>query len=174
MLILFIGIVSGAIWGYFEYENQLALATELNGIELGMTELEITLAKGAPTRKLDTNDNDDRKYLIYGKALTTATVAILKEHEGKFRVTDICDRGGYGDVLGFNIFSTEDAIVSKLGEPSSTSINETGTSKIINYPKWNAAFEIAQHRVVKTCVTSRVERRYATEYEEQINNNLSY
>ncbi len=79
-------------------------------------------------------------------------------------VTDICDVGGYGIVLGFSQNSSEMDILNNLGKPSAVSIHEEGTEKILSYPQWNAAFELAKGRVIKVCVTDRPEMRYSAEY----------
>jgi hypothetical protein len=77
---------------------------------------------------------------------------------------DICDQRGYGRVLGFGEFSSEESIRQKLGTPGYESVNEQGTAKILTYPQWNAAFEIEKGSVFKVCVTVQTQMRYASEY----------
>lgn len=160
------GLVSAGTWFYFEYQSRPQVATSLSGITLGMSELDVTLAKGAPDEvsELDPISDGFRKYLLYKGSYDSYTYAILRGSKDKLFVTDICDNGGYGKVLGFGEYSSESDIISKLGTPSNVSVNQQGTEKLLSFPQWNAAFEIEKSHAKKVCVTSRPQMNYSVEY----------
>lgn len=149
---LVLGVLIGAgTWFYFKYQNRPQVVSSLNGINLGMSEVDVTLVKGAADRVLNPDQTPDgsRKTLVYEGSLDSYTYAILRGSKEGMVVTDICDMGGYGRVLGFGTYSSEEDVVEKLGEPSNVSINEKGTRKLLSYPHWNAAFEIEKSDVSK-------------------------
>lgn len=163
------GVVVGVgIWGYSKYENRPKVMSSLNGIHLGMSEVDVTLKKGKPDQiaELDTAPDGFRKLLVFKASNDSYTYAILRGNKDSMVITDICDKGGYGRVLDFGEYSSEMEVLEKLGEPSNVSINEKGTGKLLSYPQWNAAFEIEKGNIVEVCVTSRPKMRYSTEYGE--------
>lgn len=168
-ILVALGVVVGVgIWGYSKYENRPQVMSSLNGIHLGMSEVDVTLQKGEPDKisEIDPTSNGFRKYLLFEGSSDSYTYAILRGKKDSMVVTDICDKGGYGRVLGFGEYSTENAVLEKLGKPSNVSINEKGTEKLLSYPQWNAAFEIEKGNIVQVCVTNRPQMRYSTEYGE--------
>lgn len=162
------GVISLGVWAFSKYENRPQKMNSLNGIHLGMSLVDVTLAKGKPDDESDFDPTPDgfRKFLLYGNFQDSYTYAILRGPKESMIVTDVCDKGGYGRVLGFSKFSSEQSIVEKLGEPSNISINEKGTEKILSFEQWNAAFEIAKGSVVKVCVTSWPQMRYSKEFDQ--------
>lgn len=163
----FVGV---GVWLYLRHQDRPQVMDSLNGITLGMSEVEVTLAKGKPDQisELDTTEDGFRKFLLYKGSQDDFTYAIVRGPERAMSVTDICDKGGYGKVLGFGDYTSEKRLVEKLGAPASTSINKEGTEKLLTYPQWNAAFEIAKGSVIKVCVTSREEMRYSEEYDSGV------
>lgn len=155
-------------WLYYQYDNRPQIVTTLNGISLGMSEVDVTLQKGKPDQvsELDPIEDGYRKFLLYKGFSDAYTYTILRGQKESMVVTDICDKGGYGRVLGFGEYSSEEDVVEKLGKPSNVSVNEKGTEKILSYQKWNAAFEVAQGAVTKVCVTNQPAMRYSIEYGE--------
>jgi len=168
-IVVALGLVVGAgVWVYSKYENRPLVMSSLEGISLGMSEVDVTLIKGEPRKisKLDPAPEGFRKFMLFDHGSDSYTYAILRGPEGSMVVTDICDKGGYGRVLGFSQYSSEKDILEKLGQPSNVSINEKGTEKILSYPKWNAAFELSKGSVIKVCVSNRPQVRYSVEYRE--------
>lgn len=164
--IVALALVSGAsIWAYLRYEDRPQEAFELNGVQLGMSEVEITLAKGAPddVSELEPIPDGFRKILLYN-GYESFTYVILRGPEQSMIAVDICDKGGFGRVQGFGEFSSEESILKKLGRPDFTSVNEQGTAKLLTYSQWNAAYELEKGSVVRVCVTSQPQMKYATEY----------
>ncbi len=163
------GVLAFGIWLYLAYDGRPQVMTSLNGINLEMSEVDVTLAKGEPDQvsELDKTPDGYRKFLLYKGSYDSYTYAILRGPLDSMRVSDICDKGGYGKVLGFGDYTSERDLVEKLGEPSTVSINQDGTEKLVTYPQWNAAFGIAKGSVTKVCVTNRREMRYKSEYGTQ-------
>lgn len=168
-----LGVVVGVgIWGYFKYENRPQVMSSLNGIHLGMSEVDVTLQKGKPygVSEIIPTQHGFSKYLLFDVLDNSYTYAILRGKKDSMVVTDICDKGGYGKVLGFNGSSSEKEVFEKLGKPSNVSINEKGTKKFLSYPQWNAAFEVEQGKIVMVCVTSRPQIHFPIEYNETMRN----
>jgi len=116
-----LGIVVGVgFWGYAKYENRPQVMSSLNGIQLGMSEVDVTLQKGEPDQILELDPTPDgiRKFLLFKGSSDSYTYAILRGKKDAMIVTDVCDKGGYGRVLGFGEYSSEEAIIEKLGKPS--------------------------------------------------------
>lgn len=166
VIILLGALIGVGAWLYSRYQDRPQIVTSLNSISLGMSEVDVTLAKGEPDQisDLDATPDGFRKFLIYNKIGDSYTYAILRGSKESMIVTEICDKGGYGEVLGFGVQTPINRIIEKLGEPASVSINKNGTEKLISYPRWNSAFELAQGSVMKVCVTSQPEIRYSEEY----------
>ncbi len=169
VLVIFValGAVIGAgVWLYFKYENRPQVMSSLNGISLGMSEVDVTLQKGEPDQidERDTTPDGFRKILVYKGTSDSYTYAILRGGKDSRVVTNICDKGGYGRVLGFGQYSSEMDVLEKLGEPSSVSVSEQGTEKILSYPQWNAAFKLAKGNITTVCVTNRPKMRFSVEY----------
>lgn len=169
------GAISLGVWGFLQYENRPQKMDSLNGIHLGMSEVDVTLAKGEPDDQSEFDPTPDgfRKFLLYGNFKESYTYAILRGSKESMIVTDVCDKGGYGRVLGFSKYSSEKSLIEKLGEPSNISINDKGTEKILSFEQWNAAFEIAKGSVIKVCVTSRPQMRYSTEFGQSAEKEMS-
>lgn len=168
-ILAWIGMTLGiSVWLYFKYDNRPQIMSTLNDISLGMSEVDVTLQKGEPDKVSELGPSTDgyRKFLLYKGVSDSYTYVTLKGQKDSMVVTDICDEGGYGRVLGFGQYSSEEDIIEKLGKPSSASINEKGTEKILSYPEWNAAFELAQGTVTSVCVTNGPAMRYSAEYGE--------
>lgn len=168
-LIIFValGLVVGAgAWLYSKYENRPQVMSSLNGISLGMLEVDVTLQKGKPDQidERDTAPDGFRKLLVYKGTSDSYTYAILRGGKDSRVVTDICDTGGYGRVLGLGGYSSEKDVLEKLGQPTNVSISEQGTEKVYSYPQWNAAFELAKGTVTRVCVTNRSKMRFSVEY----------
>lgn len=161
-------VVATSIWGYSKYKTRPQVMKSLNGIHLGMSEVDVTLQKGEPDQvsEIDPTPEGFRKYLVYKGVSDSYTYANLRGKRDSMLVTDICDQGGYGRVLGFDRYSSENAVLEKLGEPSHVSINDKGIEKLISYPRWNAAFKIERGHIVAVCITSRPYMRFLNEYSE--------
>ena len=159
------GIIAISMWQFSIYENRPKLMTSLNKVNLGMREVDVTLAKGEPDKVFNHDDSEIAyKTLVYGDLLESFTFVSLRKVSDLIVVTDICSNDKYSNVLGFSGYSSETGIIKKLGRPENVSINEKGTSKIISYPKWNASFNIKKNNVTLVCVTSRQNRKFSAEY----------
>lgn len=166
VLIILSLLALASFWLYTKYENRPQVVSSLNGVSLGMSEIEVTLAKGKPNEFSESNESKKlTKGLKYNGYTDSYTLVLLDgPTKNSYVVNTICDNRGYGKVLGLGNYSSEKDIYEKLGKPSYISIYKDGTLKLITYPEWNVAFEISKGQVDEVCVTSRSEFRYNEEY----------
>ncbi|RDH82476.1 MAG: hypothetical protein DIZ80_09300 [endosymbiont of Galathealinum brachiosum] len=159
-----LSIIGGAsYWVYLEYAARPQVLNSLRGIDLGITEVELTLAKGKPDYYYNAEEKyDHRKYLIYDEISITLNTNIA----GVLEVDTICNRGNYTKVQGLSKGDPESKIIEKLGVPSNTSINKEGLIKLTSYPKWNTNFEIEKGVIKKICVTRTGVASYTKEYSD--------
>ena len=167
-----LGVVLGFVvlagvgwWGYVQYGDRPKLATSLQDISLGMTQVEVTLVKGKPDRVLT---DEDSETLIYDRGESDSDAVFLRgKTPEELVVRDVCSTSSYGSVQGIGRFSSENKLIEKLGEPSSVSINRDGTEKIVTYPEWNAAYGIKRGEVSRYCITSRPAMKFKAEYSDR-------
>jgi len=69
--------------------------------------------------------------------------------------------------LGFSHYSSEKAIVKKLGKPSTTSIHENCIQKMISYREWKASFRIQQGDVTGVWTSDDGALEFSKEYGEE-------
>ena len=164
IIILFILIISLSIWGWFLYKDRPQVQYSLGSLSLGMSVVEVTLAAGEPTttsfngvRRFYYNDNYSNrlKYLV-------SFSDINEEPEEKVDI--ICTREYLNDVFGLSVYSSEEQIKKKLGEPSYQSIRSDGFAKIISYEELNVSFEIEKKNVVMVCISTSGKTTYSEEY----------
>lgn len=162
VLVVLSTVLGMGAWLYNKNEIRPQVMSSLNGINLGMSEVDVILKKGEPDDTSDSvpGENEYSRWLLYLGYGTSYTYAYLRGPKDSMVVVDVCDVGGYGSALGLSSSSSEEDVIEKLGQPSSISLNEDGTAKLISYPQWNAAFEIDRGRVNKVCVTSREALRF--------------
>ena len=155
-------LVAASTWGWFAYQNRLQVATELDGISLGMTPLEVRLAKGAPTSEIERDA--DKLVFYYRPGSGSETLIFFSKDLGQLRATQICIIQGYERVLGFGPGSSEKHIVKRLGKPDETSINIDATSKLISFRRWNVSYTIERGRVQDVCISDSEFIRFANEH----------
>lgn len=164
---------SAAIWAYFSYKNRPSPATELNGVRLGMTPLEVKLAKGAPTIDQEaTGDKQDDKFKLSwqfrGNLGDESTVVIFYGASADtLKVSIVCSSGGYPTLLGLGRYSGEEDITKKLGQPSAESISKDGLSKFMSFESFTVAYELSKGQVTKVCVTESGGVSYVEEYQQK-------
>jgi len=137
-----------------------------------MSPVAVTLKLGHPGREDPIEQLESGVFSKFMEFLSEAgsinTWVLFNGTELDLKTVRTCERGGYGRVLGFNRYSSEKAILDKLGEPETVSISPTGTVKLINYPQWNASFQIQKGSVIRVCVTSlKGGTRYINEYGQE-------
>jgi len=164
-ILLLSGIVWLGVFAYIEYEDRAIILTGLDGVDLGVTEVEVILAKGAASEIINSKDGKQRT-LVYEGYSNHTTMVMLVKNESNFKVELICKNGGYLNIMGLGLYSSEKDVVESLGEPKHISINSEGTSKIISYPIWNISFEIEKKRVTEICAMEWERVRFIDEYHE--------
>lgn len=147
--------------------------TELGGIELGLTSLDVQLKRGKPDQVLDTEkDGDSTISWQYSSRFTddaqlTVTFDKKGDPNGELQVAIVCEKGSKYSFLGIDQFSNEETIRRKLGAPTETSIREDGLAKLISYKDWNAAFGLEQDLLQLICISSNGKVRFSKEYQQK-------
>lgn len=172
VLVLINVIVGLVVWGWYAYKGRLQPVSELGGVSLGMTPLDVTLALGKPTRQLSQNVLDTSRRYIYENydGSIKYSIKFSGSEENPSDVAQvICSSDSTREIFGLGKYDSEIDVVKKLGPPSNQSIRADGLAKMISYEKWRVAFEIKQGAVSTVCVTSNGKVTYLQEYtSEQI------
>lgn len=164
---------TAAIWGYFTYKNRPTPATELNGVRLGMSPLEVKLAKGAPTTEQNAKDEkQDEKFTLSWQFRSdlgdeSTVVIFYGVTADTMKVSIVCARGGYSTLLGLGRYSNEKDVIKKLGQPSAESISKDGLSKIISFKSFKVAYELTKGQITELCVTESGGVNYVEEYQQK-------
>jgi hypothetical protein len=164
-----LGAVSGgAYWLWDSHQSRAREVTELAGVRLGMTPVDVTLKLGKPIRQIRGDEDDafteafffgeteqaiDMFVLFSGETPTADRVCVLRQ--------DLADPP---NLLSFGLRESEERIIEKLGPPTSVSVHEAGLSKLISYDPFNVVYEINQGKVDRLCITSRPDMRFSDEY----------
>ena len=177
VLVLIGVVVAAGFWGWIRYQDRPQISTELAGIQLGMSQLDVRLVLGEPDENLPPNPFLDLipdsppyesswYYVPKFDGGRTLLISFVGDSAENSTASFICQRYGSGVVAGVSRFYSEQMIIDKLGEPTHISIHYKGTSKYISYEQWKAAFEIEQKRVRKICVTESGKVTYDIEYSD--------
>ena len=159
-LILVGGLITVGIWGWLEYQKRPQKLIELDGIELGMSFVDVTLKKGMPNNeayKPAWQEKDQYFYTVlfygsdeYSSSKKTVTF-IYGDTLDSVTVQRVCLVNGNTKISAVGIGSSEDALFKKFGEPISTEIDEDGLGKRVYYPQWNLLVRLEQARVAGYC-----------------------
>lgn len=135
----------------------------LDGIELGMSEVDVTLAFGRLPDHTYEEDDGEFKYLSYATP-RGLRVELLKLGD-IFEVYNICTEYPIIKEKGVSWDnSTEESVVKKLGSPSHVSISEDGTKKYMSFSKVNLAFLFQGSKIKEACVTKALPIIFSKEY----------
>jgi hypothetical protein len=168
--VLVAAILGGASWGWYRYSNRPSVATELDGIRLGMGAVDVRLAKGAPSEEGEPERDTDGELSVawlYGTGDAYSLVIFSGRDTSDLKVSIVCEAGGYSRVLGFGRFDAEASLLNSLGPPTSQSINKEGLAKMVSYQQWKVAYEIAKGQINQVCVTESGRVTFREEYQEQ-------
>src|SRR6185503_8768735 len=122
------------------YENRPRVVEELAGIRLGMSPVDVKLAKGAPNNEDHANVERARDggysldWFFQNGSYSPRTDVIFygKQIDG-LRASIVCEKDGYSRPFGLGSYSTEADVLDKLGQPTNTSIAEDGLSKMVSF-----------------------------------------
>lgn len=165
------GVVAAGMWGWSSFKERPVVTDELSGIRLGMKPVDVKLLKGAPFNE-DTvvpTVKDGEASMTWGFR-SDYSDRLLQVHFGgptvdSVGVVIVCERNGYSKLFGLGNYSSEADVVEKLGQPTRTSIDSDGLSKLISYKTWNVAFGLSKGTVNEVCVTSSGAVVYLDEYQ---------
>lgn len=149
---------------HLEEEQTRKGATELLGVELGMTPSDMLWLRGTPymaSGKPEWSDDWGGYFVfMYFEGDSEATypdnegvsVTLVGEAPNELMVTQICSDQPLVPVDGFGIFMDEEHVIERLGDPDHTTNSEDNLSKTIYYWDANLNFTIKEGEVAWVCV----------------------
>jgi len=161
LIIFVITVINGVAYTYQWYKELPREANQLGVIEIGMKPVEVTLKLGKPENESRSNETNHLSYTYFKYNNELEYYIVFDDNE---RVRRICTMDVYKNIMGLSVYDSEEKILSKLGQPSKTSVNNEGTRKVISFFEYNLAFEIERNRVRFVCVTT-TEMSYTDEYQ---------
>lgn len=169
-LILAIAAVVAGLNRWDAYQKRPRVVDELAGVRLGMTPVEVKLAKGAPDQQEDQpgDKGDLGQRWLFGTREYDEKLGVLfyGKSEDSLRVSIVCLRDSYRELLGIGRFSSEADLISKLGQPSGTSIAKDGLQKLVSFERWKVAYEIAKGQVSQICISETGSVSFVDEYKK--------
>jgi hypothetical protein len=163
VVLLAIGAGIYSVWN--TYNNRPMVVEELSGVRLGMSPVDVKLAKGAPRteEQVPTEGRYPLRWVFGTHDLNPLIVYFTGIDEDTLRVAVVCD-GRNGRLLGLGSFSSEEAVVARLGAATNTSIAEDALSKIVTFEPYKVAFKIAKGMVTEVCVIESGSLSYGKAY----------
>jgi len=172
--VVLLGLIVFGIWGWVRYQDRPKVVEILDGVRLGMSPLEVKLAKGAPTTEGQIAFDDSKKEFRQGWLFKPSDVLDEKlvvifygATKDKLVANIVCQSDGYESLLGVSRYTAEQAILDKFGKPTGTSIHVDGLSKLISYRPYKVAFEITKGQVSELCISSTGEVTFTDEYKPE-------
>lgn len=161
-LLILLGVVVYS-WIYFSnLPSPPTVTTELVGIKLGMTPVEVKLKLGQPVSISDPEMEGERIRIdIY---YSTAAIVFYGSDKYTTKAEIICTSDRSNDLLGISGYDGESKIIERLGDPDATSIRKDGLAKMISYSKWNATFQIEKGEIVQECIHDFPVMSFVEEY----------
>ena len=169
VLLLVVVVVVGGSWGWNRYKDRPREVTELAGVRLGMSSVEVKLAKGAPQNEAEAKterEGDEYSLLWYfkdGDYSPVVQVRFYGKTEDTLKASVVCDTGA-SRLFGLATYSSERQVVEKLGPPTKTSIAENGLSKVVSFKPYKVAFAVEKGTVTEVCISQSGTVAYAREY----------
>ena len=170
-------VIGGVYWAWTTFENRPQVVTELDGVRLGMSPVEVTLAKGAPSTEGATSKEQDgqlrRDWTFATSYGPTLTVTFYGQTENALAASIICEAESYSGPFGLVHLSSEEDVIDKLGQPSRTSIAEDGLSKFVSFSRYKVAYQITKGVVTQVCILRSDSVSYTREYKSPDVNNVT-
>jgi hypothetical protein len=166
--------IGGGAWAWDAYNNAEeefvpSVVTALGGIRLGMSPVEVKLAKGMPETENEPTPNEQGKFVMDWAIGGMFPVVFFGDSPNNMKVALICQSESAflpGDLLGLRRNDTESAVIERLGPPTHESISADALSKTISFEQWKVAYTITQGRISGWCVTESGSVTYSDEYQE--------
>lgn len=160
ILIVIGAVIGGGFWGWLTYQTRPVVVTELAGLRLGMSPVEVTLLKGEPNFKGDNTKDEsateyESHYFYFGEGHGKGMLFIefTGENQAAVKVSEICHSYRFSKLLGISMNRSETEVIRKLGKPTHESIAADGLSKYISYEQWKVAYQISEGKVNMLCVS---------------------
>jgi hypothetical protein len=155
--------------GYWHYEkSQIKPVTRWNDLEIGMSELDVTLAYGRKPDCVGVDSKDEKQLVFHGQTECSTRLFFRRESNAKNQLVKICTpyfAPSYIDNYSFSVPQSEEKqVISNLGEPSFVSINQAGTTRLSSFENYNVAFAFENEQIVLYCVTKDMPVRFSDEH----------
>jgi len=146
--------------GWSKPKDKPQVPSELGGVKLGMTPIEVILRLGPPTaEERPSRPDTESRYAALRYSYTVpnnnqyAMEIVFYEDANGVRADIVCELGGYSSALGFSKGTSQFAVFRKLGRPEKTSISSDRQAKVISYPQWKVAYIIKRSKVNGVCIS---------------------
>jgi hypothetical protein len=154
-----------SVWARSEAPEPRREITELAGVKLGMTPLEVVAALGQPTlvdrrREAVPAAGKPKRDTAFGYVYSKAdkpeySLQLVFYNREAPWLGVVCEVNAESSALGLANGTKERQVLRALGKPGNISISFDRVQKIISYPQWKVAYVIQKRRVVGVCVSSR-------------------
>lgn len=142
-------IVAGGTYAYSSWTDRPTSQSMFGDIALVATSADVLFVKGEPSSK------DDPDRWVYnagrGSASRDAAKYLVMFKDGRIRF--VLYTASEAQIvhpwfMGFDIGTSHNRVVEKLGEPSNSSVSEDQLDRIFSYDKYNAFFSFSQGKLV--------------------------
>lgn len=157
-----IGLVVLAFASLFAY-MRFTPATALEDMELGMSDVEVTLKYGRPADRTELSDTGRVKTMTFYGSPGNYTEILLQTAGTSFKAYQICSTHYHASSKGIDYGSSKKDVIRRLGEPTYVSISPDGTRKMANFGHSNLAFEFYRDKIELYCVSRALPVKYANE-----------
>lgn len=128
-------LLAVGMWSWWQYQERPFVVGELSAVRLGMKPVDVKLSKGAPANEdsaVPEVDDDGTASLVWGFRETYGDRLLIVHFSGpdpeSLSVSIVCEKNGYARLFGLGCYSTEQDVLDKLGQPTTTSISRDGRS----------------------------------------------
>lgn len=148
-IVLLIALIIGAFSAYQRYQERPRVVYALNDIRIGMTEAEVLVKMGNPSR---TSNYKNSKILTYTKEYNSEYSFDVLVSNKTSKIEVVCESGEFTDIYMASYLS-EDELTNRFGKPENVFVEPSGNYKSIFYPNYNITFIIRFGRISKLCMS---------------------
>jgi hypothetical protein len=172
VVVLAVAVLAGVGWGVYKYTDRPVVAEELDGVRLGMSPVDVKLAKGEPSDAGAAEKDDEGQFRmgwLFGDLsddnAKTLMVLFYGKDANNLTADVVCERNGYSQVNGVGRYHAEKDVIARLGNPTDQSIDKQALRKMISFKSLKTAFEITAGSVSEVCISSSGSVTYREEYD---------
>ena len=163
-----IAVLVSGLGYWWHLKHKIQPVTTWHDVQLGMSDLDVTLAFGRKPDCTGVESSNEKELVFNGRTACSTSLSFRRESDSKFKLVKICTPYfAPADIDNYE-FSTpesdEKRAVRNLGEPSFTSINKEGTTRLSSFARYNVAFAFENEQISLYCVTTDMPVRFSEEY----------